>query len=202
MKTKISFCLSFLILFSNSVFAQFQAVEKENPYWYYAPDGQRIEFIPVAEEILIEFKPEAESSVKFRALSQLKVNEKKDASRNVLFKTTEKEKWSDEDEVFLTHTNNSILKTEEILEQESEILGILPKLKNKSTGEIVEFRPATFDIVFSQNLSAAEIRSFLNKHNLKLRSDPLRNFYSYHVLRFIHVEIPRGAELFSIIRKI
>jgi len=102
MKTKISFCSSFLILFSNLVFAQFQATEKENPYWYYAPDGQRIEFIPVVGEILIEFKSEAESSVKFRALSQLKVNEKKDASSNVLFKT-KRENLSDEDEVFLTH---------------------------------------------------------------------------------------------------
>ena len=87
----------------NSVFAQFRATEKENPYWYFAPDGQRIEFIPVADEILIEFKPEAESSVKLRALSQLKVNEKKDTATNVLFKTTQKENL-----IWPRHTISSI----------------------------------------------------------------------------------------------
>ncbi len=201
MKTEINYiCATFLILFSSTGFAQVKTTDIENPYWYYSFNGERIEFEPVAEEILVEFKAKAESSAKIRALSKL--NENYDALWKGQFKTTKEVNWSDKDEVLLLNTNANILKTEEILKQESEILGVLPKLKNKSTGEIVEFRPATFDVVFSQDIPASEIKSFLNKHHLKLRSDPIRNFYSYHVMRFVHVEIPKGAKLFSIIRKI
>ncbi|MCH8128260.1 hypothetical protein IIC38_20285 [candidate division KSB1 bacterium] len=164
MKTEINYiCATFLILFSSTGFAQVKTTDIENPYWYYSFNGERIEFEPVAEEILVEFKAEAESSAKIRALSKL--NENYDALWKGQFKTTKEVNWSDKDEVLLLNTNANILKTEEILKQESEILGVLPKLKNKSTGQILFLQSSK--IAFSQEVSTSDstILRFLSEQS-------------------------------------
>ena len=67
--------------------------------------------------------------------------------------------------MLLLNTNANILKTEEILKQESEILGVLPKLKNISTGQILFLQSSK--IAFSQEVSTSDstILRFLSEQS-------------------------------------
>ena len=172
--------------------AQNQSIE--NDYWYNSPDGEKIEFETVNELMWVEF---AEATPDHKKSDVITTYKNSTTSSVIIPKN-----WKMSDEVMPLAAQLSATEKKTLRKNKPEILGMLPRLRNKATGKVADFRPATFDIVFSQEIHETELQAFLKRYGLKLRSDSEKNFNSYYVDRFVHVEIPKGAALFPLIREI
>jgi len=162
-----------------------------------APNGTKIVYSPIDTLLVIEFsegvsKERKQEIIDDFNLKLLSIRHRKNLPIQSIGESTLV--------LDVTKGTSLTIRYQIIQKYPNDINGILPAFAYEGSKEPLYLKATTFGIVFFLDVPQDSVMGFLKRHNLSISGNWIeKNFYSYYVMRFVHVNIPKHADLFDVI---